>query len=439
MSLLFRTFRAGALALCFGAGAFAGEAVPPAAVATTPLPDASPIKTAAPAATAAKVVEIVSLKATPERLYATRQFTLKAQVRNPNATPLANLSWRIEDVDRHVVLYQFALALDPDETAELVTPPLLGLSAGNHVLRLAVAGAAGQPEAQRDLPLPVPPLPKLVGLGLMAIPESGGGERVLDLASTGVPANSAATLFLDFDQPVAAPLVIDLASSWSGFTLPAHVHVAPVTGACAKHGSAEVCPPRRVQVPVEVAGLRVGLHAQAVTVSASLGKETRKLDFLAVARCPVGQVRQGIDQCVAAVKPAPQPTPAALPTTKPELAPGTLPQAPAAPPAVMAGDSPREALAFCWQNKAQTWYCDGTSQDLDQVGEKDMMPQLTHAGCKNPRLLSIMKMTLTSTRVPGRGQQTGWLFDCGTKLEKGDSGHQTTNRDIRRFWSGIPW
>jgi hypothetical protein len=322
-------------------------------------------------------------------------------------------------------------------------------------------------------------------MGIIAIPEGGNGERILDLATTGVPAGAPATLFLDFDRPITGPLVVELTSTWPGFPLPTHVHVAPLPAGsgntCVKRHANEPCPARRVLLPVEVGGLRTGTRSQTVAVIASLaasrelavdsdnrpqrdpslpdwpptmtksdrlpGKETRKIEFLAQSRCPAGQVRLAPDQCGAPAKtPNPAPGGSVGPGAQPSLAnlaPGTLPQ-PLMPgriasPSGATADSQREALAFCWQNKAQQWYCDGRSQETAQVGEKDMMVQLANVGCKSPHLLSGTMTILTSTRTPSWGQQIGWLFACGVKLDKGESGHQTGNRDIRRFWSGIPW
>ncbi len=451
----------GALALSLWVGAQADAASAPVGLTQPPPELPGPARQPSPPATAplaaAKAVEIQGIRTTPERACSTRPLTVKVQVRNPNDYPLLNLRWRVEDAERHALLYEHGASLFAGEQGELATSSLNGLGVGGHILRLVVVGDAGFPEAQREFPVQVQPPPataRLVGMGIIAAPEGGGGEHVLDLTTTGVPAGGAATLFLDFDHAIATPLVVDLASTWPGFPVPSHFHVAPSTAGNGvnnpkQHGG-EACPPHRVLFPLEVGGLFPGARFQAVVVTASLGREARKIEFLAVSRCPNGQVRLLLDQCGAPGKtPVPaaqasaapsrqgEPGPAASSATMLAFAPGTLPSAPATPS--LSGEGLREALAFCWQNKAQTWYCDGKNQEASLVGEKDMMVQLANVGCKSPHLLSGTMTILASTRVPGRGQQIGWLFGCGQKLDKADSGHATSNRDIRRFWSGIPW
>lgn len=95
-----------------------------------------------------------------------------------------------------------------------------------------------------------------------------------------------------------------------------------------------------------------------------------------------------------------------------------------------------DALAFCWQNKKSNWFCDGRV-DETTIGEKNLEAQLSSVGCKSPSRLTSSPITLVSVRVSKREPQTGWLYRCGDKLQAGDTGPATWNRDIRRFWSGI--
>lgn len=124
-------------------------------------------------------------------------------------------------------------------------------------------------------------------------------------------------------------------------------------------------------------------------------------------------------QVVAQTAPAPQPAP-----KKPSKPVAETPTQP-------------EALAFCWENKHGRWTCDGPG-DETSIAEKDRAAQLSLVSCKQPSLLLNTSITLTSTRVSKRGSVSGWLFRCGTRLQPGDTGHATWNRDIRRFWTGIP-
>lgn len=96
-----------------------------------------------------------------------------------------------------------------------------------------------------------------------------------------------------------------------------------------------------------------------------------------------------------------------------------------------------EALAFCWQTKRGGWLCDGPG-DETTLAEKEKAGQLSGVGCREPSLLVPTSITLTSIRVKKRGSVSGWLYRCGKQLKPGDTGHATWNRDIRRFWSGIP-
>ena len=58
-------------------------------------------------------------------------------------------------------------------------------------------------------------------------------------------------------------------------------------------------------------------------------------------------------------------------------------------------------------------------------------------GCKQPRRLTTTgEITLNSTS--GK-QRSGHVYDCGYKLDAGDTGPVTWNRDIRRWWRDIPW
>ncbi|MNF75465.1 hypothetical protein D3C84_575310 [compost metagenome] len=81
--------------------------------------------------------------------------------------------------------------------------------------------------------------------------------------------------------------------------------------------------------------------------------------------------------------------------------------------------------------------CDGPG-DETSLAEKDQAGQISGVGCRKPSLLVPTSITLTSTRVKKRGSVSGWLYRCGRQLQPGDTGHATWNRDIRRFWSGIP-
>ncbi len=96
-----------------------------------------------------------------------------------------------------------------------------------------------------------------------------------------------------------------------------------------------------------------------------------------------------------------------------------------------------DALAFCWQSDKGYWFCDGPG-DETTLGEKSQDDQLSGVGCKNPSPVINGLVTLTSVRVANRGNKTGVLYSCGKKLKPGDTGNMTWNRDIRRFWSGMP-
>ena len=97
-----------------------------------------------------------------------------------------------------------------------------------------------------------------------------------------------------------------------------------------------------------------------------------------------------------------------------------------------------DALAFCWESNRGNWLCDGKTQDTT-IAYETMDESLRLVGCDRPERVVNTMVTLTSTRVERWGQKTGWLFRCGKKLETGETGHATWNRDIRRFWSGIRW
>lgn len=99
----------------------------------------------------------------------------------------------------------------------------------------------------------------------------------------------------------------------------------------------------------------------------------------------------------------------------------------------------KPALAFCWQSDKGYWNCDGRVQEtlIGEKGDKGLDEQLSLVGCKQPRRLTTNgEVTLTSTR--GK-QRTGHVYDCGYKLDAGDTGPVTWNRDIRRWWRDIPW
>jgi hypothetical protein len=98
----------------------------------------------------------------------------------------------------------------------------------------------------------------------------------------------------------------------------------------------------------------------------------------------------------------------------------------------------KQALAFCWQSDKGYWNCDGRVQEtlIGEKGDKGLDEQLGLVGCKQPRRLTTGEITLTSTR--GK-QRSGHVYDCGYKLDAGDTGGATWNRDIRRWWRDIPW
>ena len=96
-----------------------------------------------------------------------------------------------------------------------------------------------------------------------------------------------------------------------------------------------------------------------------------------------------------------------------------------------------EALAFCWQNKSNKWFCDGKLQILLTSWDTEKQA-LNMVHCKSPtRLNGGKQVTLHSTYSTVKGQITGWLYGCGERLKH--TGSQTDNRDIRRFWGGITW
>lgn len=128
-------------------------------------------------------------------------------------------------------------------------------------------------------------------------------------------------------------------------------------------------------------------------------------------------------------RPAPAPAPVVAPAQAPVVqAANTTAPASAAPMP--------QALAFCWQTPKGLWACDGPS-DETSIAEKDRAAQLQLVGCTRPTLAASSAISLTSTRVSKRGTVSGWLFDCGKRLQPGNTGQATWNRDIRRFWSGI--
>ena len=100
----------------------------------------------------------------------------------------------------------------------------------------------------------------------------------------------------------------------------------------------------------------------------------------------------------------------------------------------------KPALAFCWQFNKDYWNCDGRVQEtlVGEKGDKGLEEQLGLVGCKQPRRLTTGEITLTSTRASGK-QRSGHVWDCGYKLDAGDTGAGTWNRDIRRWWRDIPW
>lgn len=99
----------------------------------------------------------------------------------------------------------------------------------------------------------------------------------------------------------------------------------------------------------------------------------------------------------------------------------------------------KTALAFCWRSDKGYWNCDGRVQEtlIGEKGDEGLDEQLGLVGCKQPRRLTTTgEITLTSTR--GK-QRTGHVYDCGYKLDAGDTGPMTWNRDIRRWWRDMPW
>lgn len=129
----------------------------------------------------------------------------------------------------------------------------------------------------------------------------------------------------------------------------------------------------------------------------------------------------------ASVQPIAASSPPALPSAAKPVTPAKTTGTPTQP----------EALAFCWQTKRGGWLCDGPG-DETTLAEKDQAGQLSGVGCRTPSLSVPTSITLTSTRVKKRGSVSGWLYRCGNQLKPGDTSHATWNRDIRRFWSGIP-
>ena len=94
-----------------------------------------------------------------------------------------------------------------------------------------------------------------------------------------------------------------------------------------------------------------------------------------------------------------------------------------------------QALAFCWQNDKKTlWWCDGPNQEII-IGEEDREDLLKSVHCPNARQLSRGLTTLNRQRT-GKSH-TGFVYDCGYKLDVGDTSNMTWNRDIRRFWNGF--
>lgn len=85
------------------------------------------------------------------------------------------------------------------------------------------------------------------------------------------------------------------------------------------------------------------------------------------------------------------------------------------------------ALAFCWQNRAKLWFCDGKAQKTI-FGHKDLDKALTIAGCKR-----IKKEFQWSD-----DGDVGIIFMCKEKLNPDYvTGKFTTNRDIRQ-WRATP-
>lgn len=87
-----------------------------------------------------------------------------------------------------------------------------------------------------------------------------------------------------------------------------------------------------------------------------------------------------------------------------------------------AGNNGKEALAFCWQNKFDYWFCDGRIQQTE-TGEKTVEKQLKYVGCAD-----------YWKKVPW---EDGTVFFCGYNLDhRMSTGRSTPNRDIRE-WRNI--
>lgn len=87
-----------------------------------------------------------------------------------------------------------------------------------------------------------------------------------------------------------------------------------------------------------------------------------------------------------------------------------------------AGNNGKEALAFCWQNKFDYWFCDGRIQKTN-AGAKTVEKPLQQVGCAK-----------YWKKVPWK---EGTLYFCGYNLDhRRSTGRSTSNRDIRE-WRNI--
>lgn len=87
----------------------------------------------------------------------------------------------------------------------------------------------------------------------------------------------------------------------------------------------------------------------------------------------------------------------------------------------------KPALAFCWQNSAQLWFCDGKTKKTS-TGHKDLDKALSLVGCM--RIKKVLHW-------PQNGD-VGRIFMCKETISlKGDTGKLTLNRDIRK-WRTTP-
>ena len=96
-------------------------------------------------------------------------------------------------------------------------------------------------------------------------------------------------------------------------------------------------------------------------------------------------------------------------------------------------------LAFCFENKAAYWFCDGRLQETTS-GDKSIDAQLSTVGCETPRRLNSNRVILThkSAKV---GNKEGWLFVCRSYYDQNgvDVTMGGSTRNIRKWWEVIDW